>query len=161
MILYGFRNISRTAKPRPNGPTQSSKEANASRDSGLSSFWSQVPHEWFLHFYVVSVLASCFWLFQYLIDGSFLSQITSGANVDPRASMKFSQVCLAWFLMLAQGSRRLYECVTFGKKSSSQMWVGHYVVGILYYLFISAAVWIEGSRECEFCDVGYLPHSGS
>ncbi|KAK4996194.1 hypothetical protein LTR66_004139 [Elasticomyces elasticus] len=46
--------------------------------------------------------------------------------------------------MLAQGSRRLYECIVLSKPSSSQMWVGHWLLGILFYLAINIATFMEG-----------------
>jgi len=65
--------------------------------------------------------------------------------------MTLQQVMVAWALMLVQGARRLYECLAFTKpSSSSQMWIGHWAVGVWFYATVSVAVWIEGSRKSHF-----------
>lgn len=76
-----------------------------------------------------------------------------------RASMSFEQVKIAWAMLLVQGGRRMYECLTFstekefggrdGEKEveGSQMWVGHWVIGLLFYAGLSVGVWVEGVRE--------------
>ena len=60
--------------------------------------------------------------------------------------MTLHQVVVVWAVMLAQGCRRLYESLVFGKPSSAQMWIGHWALGIWFYLTMSVAVWIEGMR---------------
>lgn len=46
---------------------------------------------------------------------------------------------------MIQGSRRLYECVYISKPGTSKMWIGHYLLGIGYYVVMSVAVWVEGT----------------
>jgi 3-oxo-5-alpha-steroid 4-dehydrogenase 3 len=58
--------------------------------------------------------------------------------------MAFEQVALTWLLMLVQGSRRLYECLVLSTPSQSKMWIGHWALGILFYVATSVAIWIEG-----------------
>ena len=60
--------------------------------------------------------------------------------------MTLPQVRLAWLLMALQGARRLYESVAFAKPSQSRMHVSHWALGVLYYLFTTVAIWIEGAR---------------
>lgn len=69
-------------------------------------------------------------------------------TADRHVSMTFRQVTLAWAMMSLQGSRRLYECLAFLKPSSSRMWFGHWLLGILFYTGMSVAVWVESIREC-------------
>ncbi|KAK5125347.1 hypothetical protein LTR85_000456 [Meristemomyces frigidus] len=87
-----------------------------------------VPHSWFTSFYAVSVACSV------------VLQWTAKRDV----SMTFRQVIVAWTMMTIQGSRRLYECLAFSKPSSSRMWFGHWLLGILFYAGMSVAVWVEG-----------------
>jgi len=60
--------------------------------------------------------------------------------------MTLYQVMVVWAAMFTQGCRRLYESLIFAKPSSAQMWVGHWALGIWFYLTMGVAVWIEGIR---------------
>jgi 3-oxo-5-alpha-steroid 4-dehydrogenase 3 len=107
----------------------------------------QVPHTWFIHYYLVSVASSIFWAVQILCKGrvfeffpSYSQQSTSGMTVN--------QVFLAWLFMMLQGTRRLYECITLTKPSQSKMWIGIWLIGIVYYLVIGISIWIEGISKC-------------
>nr|POF15209.1 polyprenol reductase [Quercus suber] len=105
-----------------------------------------VPHSWFTSFYAVSVTCSLFWLSQILLPASLVTGNSIQGN--PKLSMTWRQVQLTWILMLIQGSRRLYECITFYRPSQSQMWLGHWAAGVGFYLATSVAVWIEGLGQC-------------
>lgn len=114
----------------------------------ISTF--QVPHSWFTHFYVLSVLSSIFWAVQVAIRGRFLELIVDGqaAHDDENEGiMTANQIFIAWLFMTIQGSRRLYESIVFGKPSKSRMWVVHWVLGLLYYAAMGVAIWIEGSGK--------------
>ncbi|KAI4597040.1 hypothetical protein KJ359_004952 [Pestalotiopsis sp. 9143b] len=119
--------------------------------SWVTSF-GQVPHSWFIHFYVLSVLSSVFWAAQYLYRGAILTALCEyqvGRRSAP--TMNIQQVQLVWLLMALQGTRRLYECFyVLRTSSSSKMWFVHWLLGCAYYLGIGVAVWIEGS--CEICN---------
>ncbi|KAK3713034.1 hypothetical protein LTR37_008719 [Vermiconidia calcicola] len=67
--------------------------------------------------------------------------------------MSFEQIKITWIMMLVQGGRRLYECLTltegeeenFGSnRPASMMFAGHWVLGMLFYSALSVAFWIEG-----------------
>jgi 3-oxo-5-alpha-steroid 4-dehydrogenase 3 len=58
--------------------------------------------------------------------------------------MKIDQLVVLWLVMLIQGSRRLYEAFAYAKPSRSTMWIGHWLMGLGFYLFINIAIWIEG-----------------
>lgn len=103
----------------------------------------RVPHSWFAHYYVVSVLSSCFWGYQIYTQGSVFRFLASYSH-QASTTMTANQVVLAWILMLVQGIRRLYESFTLTKPSQSKMWVGLWLIGMGYYIFIGVAVWIEG-----------------
>ena len=107
-----------------------------------------VPHAYFMHFYVLSLLSSLFWGFQILTRGTVLRVVSqNGSTIGSPSSMSREQVILVWFLMVFQGARRLYESITLNKSSTSTMSISHYVVGMLHYLAMGIAVWIEGSSQ--------------
>lgn len=105
-----------------------------------------VPHNWFTSFYAVSVLSSLYWAMEVLLKGPSFEAVA----LKPQQggdSMRFEQVVVTWLLMFAQGSRRLYECIALSAPSKSKMWIGHWALGILFYVGTGLAVWIEGARE--------------
>ncbi|KAF3354124.1 putative helicase [Verticillium dahliae VDG1] len=107
----------------------------------------QVPHSWFNHFYAASVAASAFWAYQYFAGRSLLLAIITKQAAVEGPSMGKEQVWLVWSLMALQGGRRLFECFYVMKPSRSKMWLGHWALGLIYYLDMSVAIWIEGSRS--------------
>jgi 3-oxo-5-alpha-steroid 4-dehydrogenase 3 / polyprenol reductase len=111
----------------------------------------KVPHSWFMHFYMVSVVSSMVWLQQLYSRGPLLQKVLSATSVD-RSSMSFNQLVLCWTLLAVQGSRRLYECIVPAKPSLSQMWIGHYILGVLYYLAMGVVIWIEGTPALSSTD---------
>jgi len=66
-----------------------------------------------------------------------------------RSSMTFSQLQTTWAMMFIQSGRRLYECLALPSSSSSSMFVGHWIVGMLFYATTSVAIWVEGIRKCS------------
>jgi len=137
IMNYGSRGISQptTAKAPPH------THKLRSIFEYVASF--QVPHTWFTHYYVVSVLSSIFWGYQIYTHGPVLEFLASLSK--PRAStMTLNQVILAWAFMTTQGCRRLYESITLTKPSQSKMWIGLWALGIAYYIFMGISVWIEG-----------------
>ena len=85
-----------------------------------------MPHNYFTHFYIISVACSLFW-------GWWL-QIWS-AN---------GQLQIVWGLMLLQGVRRMLESNAYTSTSKSRMWFAHWLLGLGFYLTINVAIWIEG-----------------
>jgi len=119
-------------------PGVSHGENRATKQSSLAlqvlnyvATW-KVPHSWFVHFYIVSVLSSiaCFSVFRSGSHSNFLDLAT------------FSSI-----LMLVQGTRRLLECFLVTKPSNSRMWIGHYAIGLAFYVVTNIAIWIEAFRE--------------
>ena len=107
-----------------------------------------MPHHYFLHFYVVSVLSSVFWLFQFVTGGAALRSLCiRNMAVGVKTGMSFEQVLLSWSLMFIQGGRRLAESVVLLKPSSSTMWFVHWLLGITFYLGMGIAVWIDGPGD--------------
>jgi 3-oxo-5-alpha-steroid 4-dehydrogenase 3 len=85
----------------------------------------QVPHKWFTHFYVLSAACSLFW--------GWRLQIWSASG----------QLQVAWSLMLLQGIRRMLESNAYTSTSKSRMWFAHWLLGLIFYLTINVAIWIE------------------
>lgn len=113
----------------------------------------RVPHSYFKHFYVVSVACSVFWIYQLYNQGTVYQALISFETTKPSLDSKINWTVI--LLMLIQGLRRLAECLRAERirSSSSRMWIGHYAIGIAFYLFTSIAVWIETvSKNDTFSD---------
>ena len=112
----------------------------------------KVPHSWFIHFYVVSVVSSLFWAQQITMNGfafRFLEGLYAASSFR-HPSMNAVQVLIVVVLMGMQGARRLYECILLSKPSTSKMAGPAWILGILFYLVMGATVWVEGIRKhCE------------
>ncbi|TVY83259.1 Polyprenol reductase [Lachnellula suecica] len=117
IMNYGSRNSrnSRTISAK----TPNSKTALSHALEYIAEF--QVPHSWFTHYYVVSVGSSLFWGYQ-------MFRVGVGVDDDVGA-----------------GGRRLYESLTLTRPSKSRMWVGLYLIGIAYYVFMGISVVVEGA----------------
>ena len=108
----------------------------------------QVPHSFFKHFYLISVLSSLFWISHILTQSAFLQRICAGVTPDAGArSMSVDQVLVTWALMSVQGLRRLVESIMLEKPSASKMWFVHWLLGMAFYLAMGIAVWIEGASQ--------------
>ncbi|GIZ40346.1 hypothetical protein CKM354_000368900 [Cercospora kikuchii] len=107
-----------------------------------------VPHSWFTSFYAVSVSCSLYWAAELIFKGPALAAASQFQVIRTR-SMTVKQVQVVWLMMFVQGSRRLFECLSLSKPSQSQMWVGHWVLGILFYVCTNVAVWIEGTSAIQ------------
>jgi 3-oxo-5-alpha-steroid 4-dehydrogenase 3 len=108
----------------------------------------RVPHAWFRHFYIISVVSSLFWGHQILTNGpayAFVATLAEGG--DPESSTPLYRASILWLLIFAQGCRRLYESSAYDKRSKSQMWVGHWVMGIGFYMAVNIALWIDSTSE--------------
>ena len=84
-----------------------------------------MPHNYFTHFYVTSVVCSLFW--------ALLLRVWDAAG----------QQQIVWALLLLQGLRRFLESRAYTSSSKSTMWFAHWVLGLLFYLTINMAIWVE------------------
>ena len=105
----------------------------------------QVPHGWFLHFYIVSVASSIFWGVQLMSRSYTLTKICS--TEMPEKHLPANRMLIAWAMLMLQGARRLFESLKLAKPSASKMWVGHWLLGMFFYIAVNIALWIE---TCEF-----------
>ncbi|EME48490.1 hypothetical protein DOTSEDRAFT_141569 [Dothistroma septosporum NZE10] len=143
---YGPRNAKRGTVEKEHGAQGKTVKADGGVLSDLLDTLAKVrvPHSWFTSFYAVSSILSLLWAAELLVKGPGFRAIAQYVP-DGSRSMTFQQVMVVWVMMLAQGSRRLYECMVIAKPSSSEMWVGHWALGIFFYVATSVAVWVEGS----------------
>lgn len=143
-LAYGARD---TVDPALSKDKKSIAKTQQQRASSIDRLLDQVadikvPHKWFTHFYVVSVVSSAFWAYQIMTRGSFYTFIES-YNPETGNPEKCLRVAGCWFWLALQGVRRLYESLRL-PQSSSKMWIGHYAIGIAFYLATGIAIWIEG-----------------
>lgn len=144
-LEYGARTATKPEKGTRKGEDGSVPNASTAVLDKVARL--RVPHSWFTSFYAVSVTSSLFWGAELLIKGPAFRALASCVPVT-KAPMASSQVTVVWAMMLAQGSRRLYECLAFARPSQSQMWFGHWILGIAFYVGTGIAVWIEGACKC-------------
>lgn len=106
-----------------------------------------VPHDWFLSFYFVSLSLCAFWPGEILALKGPLWRGLRDTTASGGPTMSFSQLQTTWAMMLIQSARRLYECLDLPSSSESQMFAGHWIMGLAFYIATSVAIWIEGIRE--------------
>ncbi|KAK4918374.1 hypothetical protein LTR66_016877 [Elasticomyces elasticus] len=130
------------------GPRASSTQPSTSQNKGFLdtlATW-QVPHSYFTQFYIASILSSIFWAVQITCRGALFQAIATRVSEEHRRpSMSITQLVICCVLLFMQGSRRLWECITFSKPSTSRMWFVHWILGLGFYLAAGVAIWIEGS----------------
>lgn len=159
LLEYGPR---QSASGAPKPPGGGDDAGPFTRLVGWATSVGKVPHSWFIHFYVLSVLSSIFWALQFVTQGPVLNAVTRAQARHATASMTVNQVFLAWLLMFMQGARRLYEYLTIIKPSASRMWVVHWLLGTSYYFCMGISVWIEGAgRSTPFNGPQIHPHADS
>ncbi|KAI6250257.1 Polyprenol reductase [Erysiphe necator] len=146
IMEYGSRSTYKTARI---GKQKQPLSLTTSFSSWIASF--RVPHSWFTHYYIASLISSYFWLYQIITYGAALRFIKSISTIQSfTVSMSINQILLTWLLMTIQGSRRLLESLTLMRASNqSQMWVGIWIMGIIFYLVMGITVWIEGISRID------------
>ena len=139
-LLYGAR--SSTADPNIHTTKQ-----HTAIDIILDTIAAiRVPHSWFTHFYLLSTALSAIWLGQIFSPHDarlripIIARITS-SHGEP--SMTLPQAYLVSILIAVQSLRRLAECISFQSSSKSTMWIGHYGLGLLFYVAINMSIWVE------------------
>lgn len=112
----------------------------------------QVPHSWFIHFYIVSVVSSIFWAHQIINKGPAFTFLALQTQTEQGSYMTINQVAITGSLWALQGARRLFECITLKKPSKAMMPVPTWAIGVLFYLSMGVSIWIEGIRESSFAE---------
>ncbi|KTW32749.1 uncharacterized protein T551_00234 [Pneumocystis jirovecii RU7] len=113
-----------------------------------SIFGYTVPKKWFIHFYVVSTISNCFWIIQ-ICRCRFYGEcgLITYFSQDRMQSLFKVYVCVLF--MSIHGVRRLYESFFIQKHSDARMWIGHYFLGMTYYIFCSLGMWCEGGGNLQ------------
>lgn len=148
LFAYGARRPAHTQHgPNSQAPGQKAEEK---ADSLLTlTSYAQVPHSWFIHFYMVSVSWSIFWGWQYVSKGSIMRAMAEmqhrSAVEDQTPEVALTATLVTWLLMSTQGARRLFECLFVAKPGSSPMSALHWALGVFYYTVVGISVWIRGS----------------
>lgn len=113
-----------------------------------SIFNLMVPKKWFIHFYIVSVLSTCFWINQ--IYRCLIHNKCNGLSYFSHdTTQPLHEVYICMLFMGIHGGRRLYECLVIQKHRDSQMWIGHYFLGLTYYFFCGIGMWCEGAGNVQ------------
>lgn len=94
-----------------------------------------VPHSWFIHFYILSVSCSIVFLSVFYYHDYHDTAIKHSQNLEIAAFTSH--------LMLLQGLRRFLECIYVTRISTSRMWIGHYAIGMAFYLVTNLAIWVD------------------
>ena len=101
----------------------------------------RVSHSYFLLFYLTSTLLSLFWLYVVYYE------------VDTIVQVRSHQALYALVLVCIHSIRRLYENVFISvSNTKSTMWVGHFAIGLAFYLFLHIAILVEfdGRHDTQF-----------
>lgn len=137
----------------------------------------KVPHHYFTHFYILSLCSCLVWLHQILTRGPLFSAVANHTELESISeTMTLSQIFLVWILYLVQSTRRVYECISLSpsppptskpksetqSKSTarSRMWIGHYLLGLAFYLATNMAIWVEGVPDVVQREISH-PHPKS
>lgn len=102
-----------------------------------------MPHSWFASFYITLVSCQIFWAQQIITHGLFFVAISENMG-SRKESMTPSQIKVVFAGLTIQGIRRVNESFAISKPSASRMWIGHWVLGIAFYVATSIAIWVEG-----------------
>lgn len=117
---------------------------------------TQIPHSAFWHFYALSTTCSALWAWQLVTKGTLMrflveKQIATAGRLLPSSdadkATDLGRVFAAWAMLALQGVRRLYECMYVLKAGKSGMLLAHWVAGVVFYLLMSVAVWIDHAGE--------------
>lgn len=110
-----------------------------------------VPHNWFSHFYVVSTVCTAFWMSVLVREGQvgLFGRRTWYRNIWQLRTA----ICMV--LLQVQGLRRLFESLVVAKSSKSRMWIGHYLIGLAFYLVTNVAIWLEPGTSCLLLSLSF------
>ncbi|KAK9458156.1 hypothetical protein V1511DRAFT_454229 [Dipodascopsis uninucleata] len=144
-------------------------------------FAATVPKRFFVHFYIVSVLLSA-WSIYMVVPCTLFKSCSNVMYLHHRDRMVFSWLRMSLFrwlfffksdvvslprastaliVLFVQSARRWYECLYVEKMSNTaRIRVGHYVVGIMFYVAAIPSVWCD-ALEFENIHDTDLPPSGA
>ena len=130
-LAYGAR-----TRPRRDGNRRNNQTVGIDFLDYLTTF--NVPHSWFIHFYVLSLACSL---------ASLCAHYYSYYDQRGIPAQYWAVAALSAHLMFLQSLRRFLECIFVTQAGSARMWVGHYAIGIAFYAFTNVAIWVEYVRQ--------------
>ncbi|KIW73893.1 hypothetical protein PV04_01974 [Phialophora macrospora] len=135
-LAYGAR--ARRQTTGTHGKRESVEHGHQSVGTQLLDYLATftVPHSWFTHFYVLSLVCSLT-----ILSTFYYHEYYHEATIKQNPNLETAALCA--HLMLLQGLRRLLECVYVTQDSASRMWIGHYTIGMAFYIITNVAIWIE------------------
>ncbi|OAA57856.1 3-oxo-5-alpha-steroid 4-dehydrogenase [Niveomyces insectorum RCEF 264] len=168
LLDYGARETGAAADATPKKRT---KPATGSLERVVAAVAArtQVPHAWFASFYAVYLLCAFAWAVQWWgwqpaegkigadthnvlawIATKQQQRETDGAEAGPAGGapgdvVTLVQVYAACGLEALQAARRLYEHAAVLRPSQSKMNAAHWIMGLVFYVCMSVAVWVEGA----------------
>ncbi|CAK7200746.1 hypothetical protein SEUCBS139899_003445 [Sporothrix eucalyptigena] len=165
VLDYGPRKIKRSSSDDNGKGEEEPEPAPSAFEQALAAVVAhlQVPHSWFISFYVFYLLCSAYWAAQWwswrqagpgseVPNNLFGLIVTRQQTSDlvlaslPATSMVLAQVYIAFTLEAVQTGRRMYEYLCVFKPSKAKMNAEHFLMGFIYYAIMSVAVWVEGSQ---------------
>ncbi|KAK9763351.1 hypothetical protein K7432_010050 [Basidiobolus ranarum] len=112
----------------------------------------QVPKRWFQHFYIFGFIWNLWLILEFISWLSFSKKwflLNILPKLDTPVEVEFSgspeRALYALLLTQVQLTRRSYEVLFVEKPSTATMHLGHYLVGLCFYLAISLSVWLEAA----------------
>jgi 3-oxo-5-alpha-steroid 4-dehydrogenase 3 / polyprenol reductase len=104
----------------------------------------KVSHSRFSDFYSLSLVCLAFWTSRIYLRWT-VSKVSLASVLEMKQDCKPIRLALSFLLLAIQSLRRLYECLRLSKpsKSSSTMWVGHYLIGLAFYFFVNIAIFVD------------------
>lgn len=137
---YGARSI---AREKDHQPDTTETSILGTLDSLAQK---RVSHSCFSDFYTLSLVCLAFWAPQIYKDDLVVNLLRYFAYDEYHAA-RSRRVALCLILFTIQSLRRLFECLTLSKQStSSSMWIGHYLIGLAFYFFTNIAIFIDHIR---------------
>ena len=107
----------------------------------------RVLHTGFSDFYILSLVCLAFWVPQIYTDDGVIVNLLRYFEYGEYHGARSRRVGLCLILFAIQSVRRLFECWTLSKQStSSSMWIGHYLIGLAFYFFTNIAIFIDHVR---------------
>jgi 3-oxo-5-alpha-steroid 4-dehydrogenase 3 / polyprenol reductase len=106
----------------------------------------KVPHARFSDFYLFLFICTTFWAYQLHDSGSYVRSMQSGFNLNV-CPVQSTRIAICFLALTIQSLRRYYECITLSKQSNASMWIGHYLIGLAFYFFITIAIWLEQMHQ--------------
>ena len=108
----------------------------------------QVSHAYFVSFYAISAILCILWLLDICLDGPARAALSGlGKSESPAEPQDWWRPVLSLDFLLLHSIRRLYESLYISVPNpKSKMWVGHFAIGLAFFLVLPLAIMASYSR---------------